>query len=81
MLNKSKKRLCKAQKDLEKVMESSMTDEDEEKRKELAELIGYLLELEEIQVIQRSWGTWLKSGDCNTATFQAFLSARTKKAL
>ena len=81
MLKKPKKRLCKAQKDLEKVMAGSMTDHKEEKRKELAELIGYLLELEEIQVIQRSWGTWLKRCDRNTASFQAFVSARRKKIL
>ncbi|XBJ23705.1 hypothetical protein VPH35_001773 [Triticum aestivum] len=45
---KSKKRLRKAQRDLEKIMTGPMNDEKEEKRKELSEQIEFLLELEEI---------------------------------
>ena len=42
VLKKSKKRLWKAQRDLEQVMTGPMTDENEIKRKELAELLENL---------------------------------------
>ena len=58
-----------------------MNDESESKRKELSELIKFLLELEEIHVMQRSRAGWLKHGDRNTSFFQAFASARRKKNL
>ena len=50
--SKNKKRLRKAQRELERVINGPMSDENDEKRKELIELIEYLLELEEIQVMQ-----------------------------
>lgn len=54
VLKKPKKRLRKAQRDLQKIMPGPMVDASKERRKELVELIEYLLELEEIQVMQRS---------------------------
>ena len=69
----------KAQRDMEKVMSGPMNAENEEKKKELEELIEYLLELEEIQARQISRATWLTRGDQNTVFFQAFASARMKR--
>lgn len=79
VLKKPKKRLRKAQRELEEAMSGPMNDENEKKRKELAEVIEYLLELEEIQSMQRSRVDWLKFGDRNTAFFQVFAAARRKK--
>lgn len=79
VLKKPKKRLRKAQEELEKIMTCPITDETESKRKELSELVEYLLELEEIHYMQLSRATWLKYGDRNTGFFQAFASARRKK--
>ena len=59
-------------------MSSPMTDENEEKRKELAELVEYLLELEETACRQRSRAILLTSGDRNTSFFMAYASARRK---
>lgn len=81
VLKKPKKRFRRAQKELEKVMTDPITDESEKKRKELAELIEFLLELEEIHYMQRSRANWLKFGNRNTGFFQAYASARRKKNL
>ena len=48
VLKKPKQRLRKAQRDLERVMRGPINDNSEEARKQLLELIEYLLELEEI---------------------------------
>ena len=60
-------------------MTGPMDAASEEKRKELSELIEFLLELEEIHYMQRSRAGWLKHGDRNTGFFQAYASARRKK--
>uniref|UniRef100_A0A452ZC68 Uncharacterized protein n=2 Tax=Aegilops tauschii subsp. strangulata TaxID=200361 RepID=A0A452ZC68_AEGTS len=79
VLKKPKKRLRKAQRDLEKIITGPMNDETEEKRNELSELIEFLLELEEIHYMQRSRSNWLQLGDRNTDFFQAYASAWRKK--
>ena len=56
-----------------------MNDDNEAKKKELAELIEYLLELDEIQCMQRSRVNWLQKGDRNTSFFQVYTSTRRKK--
>ena len=73
---KPKKRLRKAQRELEEVMTGPMDEASKEKRKEISELIEFLLELEEIHYMQRSRAGWLKHGDRNTGFFQADASAR-----
>lgn len=72
VLKKPKKRPRKAQRDLENVMRGNLDDSTEVRRKELAELIEFLLELEEVQQMQRPRVTWLKCGDTNTSFFQEF---------
>lgn len=79
VLRKPKKRLRKTQKDLESVMCGPMTDENEAKRKELAELVEHLLELEEVQWMQRSRANWLKTAIEILRFFQSFASARRKR--
>ena len=77
-IKEAEERLCRAQRDLEEVMAGPMNNESDAKKKELVELIEHLLEIEEIQAMQRSRATWLTSGDRNTCFFQAFASARRK---
>ena len=42
---------------------------DEMKEKELADMIKYLRELEERQIMETYHATWLKSGDRNNTFF------------
>lgn len=79
VLKKPKKRLRKAQRELDKVMSGAMNAESEAKRKELAQLVEYLLELEEIHQMQCSRVNWLHNGDRNTQFFHLFASARRKR--
>ena len=79
VLKKPKQRLRKAQRDLERVMRGPINDNSEEARNQLSELIEYLLELEEIHMMQMSRISWLKNGDRNTGFFQAYASARRKR--
>ena len=67
VLKKPKKRLKKAQIELEKIMMGPINDETEQKRKELFELIEFLIELEQIHYMQRSRSNWMQFGDRNTS--------------
>jgi hypothetical protein len=60
-------------------MNGPMTDENDAKAKELANLVEILLEQEEIHWLQRSRVNWLSQGDKNTRFFHQFESARRKK--
>jgi hypothetical protein len=60
-------------------MNGPMTDENDAKAKELANLVEILLEQEEIHWLQRSRVNWLSQGDKNTRFFHQFASARRKK--
>jgi hypothetical protein len=56
-------------------MNGPMTDENDAKAKELANLVEILLEQEEIHWLQRSRVNWLSQGDKNTRFFHQFASA------
>jgi hypothetical protein len=73
-----KKRIQRAHREFEKAMNWPMTDENEAKAKELANLVEILLEQEEIHWLQRSHVNWLSQGDKNTRFFHQFASARRK---
>jgi hypothetical protein len=60
-------------------MNGPMTDENDAKAKELANLVEILLEQEEIHWLQHSRVNWLSQGDKNTRFFHQFASARRKK--
>jgi hypothetical protein len=79
VLKKPKKQLRQAQRELERVMCAPMSDENEERRTELAKRIEKLLEQEEIYWQQRSRANWLKNGDKNTSYFHNYANARKKK--
>ena len=74
-----KKRIRRAQRELEKAMSGPMNVENDEKAKEMAELIELLLQQEELHWLQRSRANWLKQGDRNTKNFHQFATARRKK--
>jgi hypothetical protein len=63
ILRKPKRRLRKAQRDLEKAMSGPINAENEEKAKEMSNLIEILLEQDEIFWAQRSRVNWLQLGD------------------
>jgi hypothetical protein len=79
VLRKPKRRLHKAQRELEKAMNGPISDENESKAKEMADLIELLLEQDEVYWAQRSRADWLQFGDRNTSFFHNFASARRKK--
>ena len=76
VLGKPKRRLKKAQQELENAMKGTMSVENETIAKEKAELIEILLEQEEVHWLQRSRANWLQHGDRNTSFFHNFASAR-----
>jgi hypothetical protein len=79
ILRKPKRRLRKAQRELEKAMNGPLSDENEAKAKEMANLIELLLEQDEVYWAQRSRSNWLHQGDRNTTFFHNYASARRKK--
>ncbi|XP_071679912.1 uncharacterized protein [Lolium perenne] len=78
-LKRPKKRLRKAQQELEKAMNGPMTDDNAAKAKEMADLVEILLEQEELHWLQRARANWLMHGDQNTSFFHQFASARRKR--
>jgi hypothetical protein len=78
-LLKPKGQLQKAHKQLEQAMNGPLSDENERKAKEYANLVELLLEQEEIYWSQKSRVNWLQLGDQNTAFFHNIASARRKK--
>jgi hypothetical protein len=60
-------------------MSGPISDENENKAKEMANLIELLLEQDEVYWAQRSRSNWLQHGDRNTSFFHNFASTRRKK--
>jgi hypothetical protein len=60
VLKKPKRRLLKAQWELEKAMNGPMNNDNETKAKEMANLIELLLEQDEVYWAQRSRANWLQ---------------------
>jgi hypothetical protein len=79
MLKQPKKRLQKAQRELQDAMNGPMNDENETKAKEAANLIEILLEHEEVHWAQQSRANWLHHGNRNTSFFHNYTSACRKK--
>jgi hypothetical protein len=67
-LQRSKKQIRAAQKELEQVAVDDLTDENISKQKQIALEIERLLEQEEIHWAQRSRINWLQFGDKNILT-------------
>jgi hypothetical protein len=59
VLKKPKRRLHRAQQKLEKVLNGTLSDENDIIAKEMADLVELLLEQEEIHWLQRSRANWL----------------------
>jgi hypothetical protein len=72
ILQKSKHRLRKAQREMDAAISAPITDENEAKAKERTNLIELFLEQEEVHWLQRSHNL----GDCNTSFFHNFTSVR-----
>ena len=68
-----KRRLRMAQRELQKSMDGPISDENETKAKEMANLIELLLEQEEIYWSQRSRANWIQFEDRNTSIFTSLL--------
>jgi hypothetical protein len=81
ILQKSKKAIRKAQRDLEKVSRAPLTDENIVKQRIIAKEIEYMLEKEETHWAQRSMINWLQHGDENTSYFHHFANKRKKKQI
>jgi hypothetical protein len=79
VLKRPKRRLRKAQRELDKALSGPMNDDNERKAKESANLIEILLKPEEVHWLQRSRANWTQMDDRNTSFFHNFASARQKK--
>ena len=60
-------------------MDGPISDENEAKAKEMANLVELLLEQKEIYWSQRSRANWLHYGDRNTMFFHNFVTVRREK--
>jgi hypothetical protein len=79
ILQKSKKSIRKAQRNLEKISREPLTDENIEEQRMIAKEIEDMLEKEEIHWAQRSRINWLQHGDKNTSYFHHFANERKKR--
>jgi hypothetical protein len=79
VLKQPRKKLRKAQRELETVMHGPVVDLNEERKNELACMIEKLLAQEEIKWCQRSRANLLQNGDKNTSFFHSFASTRKKR--
>jgi mannosylglycoprotein endo-beta-mannosidase len=79
ILQKSKKAIRKAQRDLEKVSRVPLTDENIAKQRIIAKEIEDMLKREEIHWAQRSRINCLQHGDKNTSYFHHFANETEKK--
>jgi hypothetical protein len=60
-------------------MRGPINPENEQRKKEISELIEKLLEQDEIRWNQRARANWLQNGDRNTSYFHSFATARKKR--
>jgi hypothetical protein len=78
-LQRPKQRLRNVQRELEILMRGPLNPNDNQRKKELAQLIENLLEQEEIKWCQRSRTNWIQNGDRHTNFFHNYATARKKK--
>jgi hypothetical protein len=76
VLQKKRRNIKSAQKELERVSIDALTAENVAKQKEIALEIENLVEQEEIFWAQRSRINWLQFGDRNTNYFHNFANAQ-----
>jgi hypothetical protein len=81
VLKQPKRRLRKAQKELQNAMNGPMNDENDTKAKEAANLTEILLEQEEVHWAQRSRANLLQHGDRNTSFFTILRQPVERKTL
>lgn len=76
VLKKSSRKIKNVQRELEQVARDTLTHQNAQRQKDLAEELERLLQMEEIHWAQRSRINWLMFGDKNTSYFHNFASAR-----